>query len=80
MAQEMESMKETLAECKLDSRKCQLLPKPEKPDDNVKRLKQLRYENFHLKTDLEMKAALLDSHTRAVGYELPNAKEISEYV
>jgi hypothetical protein len=79
MAQEMESMKETLVECKLDSRKCQL-PKPEKPDDNVKRLKQLRYENFHLKTDLEMKAALLDSHTRAVGYELPNAKEISEYV
>ncbi|EFX68085.1 hypothetical protein DAPPUDRAFT_330402 [Daphnia pulex] len=61
MAQKMESMKETLAECKLDSRKCQQLPKPEKPDNYDQRLKQLRYENFHLKTDLEMKAALLDS-------------------
>ncbi|XP_046635677.1 centrosomal protein of 128 kDa-like [Daphnia pulicaria] len=65
MAQEVESMKETLDECKLDSRKCQL-PNPEKPDDYDECLKQLRYENSHLKNDLEMKAALLDSQAEHI--------------
>jgi SMC interacting uncharacterized protein involved in chromosome segregation len=56
LQEEVKCLKETLAECESDSRKCQL-PKPEKPDDYDERLKPLRYENSRLKTELKMSAS-----------------------
>jgi uncharacterized phage infection (PIP) family protein YhgE len=65
LQEEVKCLKETLAECESDSRKCQL-PKPEKPDDYDERLKPLRYENSRLKTELKMSASAVSFQSEEI--------------
>ncbi|EFX74580.1 hypothetical protein DAPPUDRAFT_251810 [Daphnia pulex] len=62
------SLKEIIAKYESDSPNAKL-PKPEKPDDYDKLIKQLVDENSNLKTNLEMKAAALNSQEEHI-YEL----------